>query len=69
MRILIAFALIVSATAQEPPKAHFHHLHLNATDPAAAIQFYTTKFDCEKARFGGEADAVWAQKSWSCSLR
>ncbi len=46
------------------PEAHFHHLHLNATDPAAAIEFYTGKFDCEKARFAGTMDAVWAQKSW-----
>jgi len=49
--------------AQMPP-AHFHHIHLNATNPAAAISFYTTKFDCEKARFAGEWDAVWAQKAW-----
>lgn len=46
------------------PVAHFHHLHLNATDPAAAISFYTGKFDCEKGRFAGLMDAVWAQKSW-----
>jgi len=44
--------------------AHFHHLHLNTTDPAAAINFYTSKFDCEKGRFAGAMDAVWAQKSW-----
>src|SRR5262245_27373140 len=47
-----------------PPVAHFHHLHLNATNPAEAIDFYTSKFDCEKARFGDKIDAVWAQKSW-----
>jgi len=46
------------------PPAHFHHIHLNATDPAAAIEFYTSKFDCEKAKFAGEWDAVWAQKAW-----
>ena len=51
------------ASAQMPP-AHFHHIHLNATDPAAAINFYTSKFDCEKAKFAGEWDAVWAQKAW-----
>jgi catechol 2,3-dioxygenase-like lactoylglutathione lyase family enzyme len=45
-------------------EAHFHHLHLNTPDPAAAIDFYTSKFDCEKAKFVGIADAVWAQKSW-----
>lgn len=56
------------AKPQEVPPpaalAHFHHLHLNATDPAAAINFYTSKFDCEKGRFAGLLDAVWAQKSW-----
>lgn len=46
------------------PEAHFHHLHLNTTDPKAAIDFYTSKFDCERARFAGLLDAVWAQKSW-----
>lgn len=51
-------------TAAPMPAAHFHHLHLNATDPQAAIDFYTSKFDCEKAKFAGVLDAVWAQKSW-----
>lgn len=63
MRILILLVLTIPAFAQAPPMAHFHHIHLNSTDPAAAIEFYTHKFDCEKAKFGGE-DAVWAQKSW-----
>jgi catechol 2,3-dioxygenase-like lactoylglutathione lyase family enzyme len=63
MRILILLALLTPAVAQEPPKAHFHHIHLNTTDAAAAIDFYTRKFDCEKGNFAG-ADAVWAQKSW-----
>jgi catechol 2,3-dioxygenase-like lactoylglutathione lyase family enzyme len=52
------------AFAQTVPDAHFHHLHLNATDPKADIEFYTTKFDAEKASFKGLIDAVWAQKSW-----
>src|SRR5215471_1693311 len=54
------------AAAPSPPAplAHFHHVHLNATDPAAAIDFYTAKFDCEKSRFAGKTDAVWAQRSW-----
>ena len=46
-----------------PPLAHFHHIHLNTTDPAAAVKFYTSKFECEPASFFGK-DAVWAQKSW-----
>lgn len=44
-------------------QARFHHVHLNSTDPAAAVRFYTSKFDCEPAAFGGRP-AVWAQKSW-----
>ncbi|MBI1790444.1 MAG: hypothetical protein HYR60_23165 [Acidobacteria bacterium] len=48
--------------AQTAP-SRFHHLHLNATDPAAAVDFYTGKFDCEKATYEGRT-AVWAQKSF-----
>lgn len=71
---LCAFGLAAQETkpaAQETkpaaaqfPEAHFHHLHLNTTDPKAAIDFYTSKFDSEKAKFAGLLDAVWAQKSW-----
>lgn len=50
--------------ALEMPEARFHHLHLNTLDPKAAIDFYTSKFDCEKAKFAGLMDGVWAQKSW-----
>ncbi|HVF92655.1 MAG TPA: VOC family protein [Blastocatellia bacterium] len=46
------------------PAGHFHHLHLNSTNPASALDFYTSKFDCERGRFDGSVDAVWAQKSW-----
>jgi catechol 2,3-dioxygenase-like lactoylglutathione lyase family enzyme len=64
-RSVAIFALAcVASFAQTVPDAHFHHLHLNATDPKADIEFYTTKFDAEKASFKGLTDAVWAQKSW-----
>jgi len=43
--------------------AHFHHLHLNTTDPAAAIKFYTSKFDCEESPFQNQP-AVLTQQSW-----
>jgi catechol 2,3-dioxygenase-like lactoylglutathione lyase family enzyme len=64
---LVAVFSLGVCLGQEPapaPLAHFHHVHLNSTDPAAAIAFYTSKFDCEKAKFAGKIDAVWAQKSW-----
>jgi catechol 2,3-dioxygenase-like lactoylglutathione lyase family enzyme len=61
-------AIHAAAFSQEPPAApqlaHFHHVHLNSTDPPAAINFYTSHFDCEKASFMGNVPAVWAQKSW-----
>ena len=56
--------LLPLAMGQTVSNAHFHHLHLNATDPAADIDFYTTKFDAEKGKFAGLLDGVWTQKSW-----
>jgi catechol 2,3-dioxygenase-like lactoylglutathione lyase family enzyme len=66
LKFVLGATLASIALGQSPTvaNAHFHHLHLNATDPAAAIEFYTTKFDAEKAKFAGLADAVWTQKSW-----
>jgi catechol 2,3-dioxygenase-like lactoylglutathione lyase family enzyme len=63
-----AFAALGIATLmhgqEAPPQAHWHHAHINSTDPRASVVFYTSKFDCEKARYRGLQDAVWAQKSW-----
>jgi catechol 2,3-dioxygenase-like lactoylglutathione lyase family enzyme len=56
----------VCAQSDAPPvqTAHFHHVHLNTTDPAAALAFYTSKFKARKERFAGLADAVWTGDSW-----
>lgn len=43
---------------------HFHHVHLNSTDPGASIAFYGAKFDCEKAVGPDGRDAIRTQKSW-----
>jgi catechol 2,3-dioxygenase-like lactoylglutathione lyase family enzyme len=43
--------------------AHWHHIELNATDPARDIEFYTTHFLAKAAEFDGRP-AVWTQKSW-----
>ncbi len=67
LAVLILVGAVTSFGQQPAPPvslAHFHHVQLNSTDPAAAMDFYTSKFDCEKARFAGKIDAVWAQKSW-----
>jgi catechol 2,3-dioxygenase-like lactoylglutathione lyase family enzyme len=67
--ILLGVALTAPAQDQSsppvaPPLAHFHHLHLNTTDPQAAISFYTAKLESEKRRFAGAVDAVWAHNYW-----
>ena len=45
------------STAQEwapAPPAHFHHLHLNSTDPAAAVAYYARAFtDITPTELGG----------------
>lgn len=75
LRTLVCCACLTSLLAAQTPSAptappapeqlvHFHHLHLNATDPQADIDFYTKHFDAEKGRFAGALNAVWAQKSW-----
>lgn len=43
---LIAFAPVALPRSQDsPPPIRFHHLHLNSTNPDAAIDFYTRTFD------------------------
>lgn len=41
----------------------FHHVHVNAVDPAASIRFYVTHFKSEKATFAG-MDAVRTPNGW-----
>jgi catechol 2,3-dioxygenase-like lactoylglutathione lyase family enzyme len=59
---IVAASLLFAGVAPAQ-LVHFHHLHFNSIDPAAAIEFYTTRFNGEKATFAGE-DAVWTGKSW-----
>jgi len=61
LAVLLLLAVPLGAHAQV---AHFHHVHLNATDPAAAIAFYTSKFKARKESFAGLGDAVWTGDSW-----
>src|SRR6185436_13264849 len=63
LRRLLLAAWALGAAAPALAQTHFHHAHLNSTDPAAAIDFYTTHLSGEKATFDGR-DAVWTQKSW-----
>jgi catechol 2,3-dioxygenase-like lactoylglutathione lyase family enzyme len=64
LALLALLALPVGADAQTAPLAHFHHVHLNTTDPAAAIAFYTSRFKARKESFAGLGDALWTGDSW-----
>lgn len=61
LRLATTFVLLTRLVAAQ--QIHFHHLHFNSTDPAAAIEFYTTRLNGEKTKFAGD-DAVWTGKSW-----
>ena len=43
--------------ATEP--AHFHHVHLNVTDPAESSRFYQRVFGAVPVKFRGSADALF----------
>ncbi|SRR5579871_4086345 len=62
------FLLLLAALMQTPappaPLAHFHHLHLNSTDPAVAIAFYTSHLESEKRKFAGGPDALYDHNAW-----
>lgn len=60
--MLSKFLLLFSLPAAFA-QTHFHHAHLNSADPAAAMEFYTTHLNAEKAPFAG-APALWTQQSW-----
>ena len=55
---LFLFALVISIGWCE--EAHFHHLQLNVTDPAAARAFYTSRFACE----GVTGDGIRVPAGW-----
>ena len=57
-KILFGLALaseLVTAQSSALPAPGFHHLHLNSTNPEAAIAFYTKQFpSTEKSTFAGQ---------------
>ena len=62
-RLLSSLSLLCVCASPALAQTHFHHAHLNSTDPHAAIEFYTTHLSGDKAAFDGR-EAVWTQSSW-----
>ena len=57
-----ARAQMASKTVVEP--AHFHHVHLNVTDPAETIAFYEKFFGSSSVKYRGVSDALFTEKSF-----
>ena len=64
---LLQLALQAATAAPPPPQApaaHFHHVHLNATDPKATIAFYKKFFGANDVRYRGLSDGLFSEKSF-----
>ena len=44
--------------------AHFHHVHLNVTDPECTLAFYERFFGAVRLRYRGLADALFTERSF-----
>lgn len=55
--------LITPAARGEEP-ARFHHVMLNAVDPAKSIQFYSRVFGASPIKFRGVSDGLFTEKSF-----
>jgi catechol 2,3-dioxygenase-like lactoylglutathione lyase family enzyme len=63
--VLLGLGLAVrTSEAQDVEPARFHHVMLNAIDPAKSIQFYQRVFGASPIKFRGVADALFTEKSF-----
>ena len=44
---------------QTPNPAHFHHVHLNSTDPQKTFEFYEQVFGAKRVKFRDRSDALF----------
>ncbi len=59
--------LLVSRTVadlQTPNPAHFHHVHLNSTDPSKTFEFYERVFGSKRVRFRDKSDALFTGRGF-----
>ena len=54
----------VAGSDEPTPAAHFHHVHLNVTDPKATIAFYKKFFGANEVRYRGLSDGLFSEKSF-----
>ena len=64
MQIATAGSAPVHPGSAQVSAAHFHHVHLNVTDPKATIAFYKKFFGANEVRYRGLSDALFSEKSF-----
>jgi catechol 2,3-dioxygenase-like lactoylglutathione lyase family enzyme len=70
IRVLTLSLLVVvgaSATAFQnaaPPAAHFHHVHVNSTNPLKTQQFYESTFGAQPVKFKDTTDALFVSRGF-----
>ena len=64
--VYLSWLLLLSgrAAAQDVAPAHFHHVHLNVTDPARTIAYYTKIHGATVTKYAGVADALFTERSF-----
>lgn len=60
----LAMASSESSAAEEETAARFHHVRLNATDPANSIRFYRRVFGAVPVEFHGVVPALFTERSF-----
>jgi catechol 2,3-dioxygenase-like lactoylglutathione lyase family enzyme len=49
---------------QTPNQAHFHHVHLNSTDPQKTFEFYEQVFGAKRVKFRDRSDALFTGRGF-----
>jgi catechol 2,3-dioxygenase-like lactoylglutathione lyase family enzyme len=61
---ICAFIAFTNTSLALADQAHFHHVHLNVTDPVATMDFYQTFFGANPVRYRGHSDGLFTEKSF-----
>jgi catechol 2,3-dioxygenase-like lactoylglutathione lyase family enzyme len=70
MRVLVLGILVAAAASAmalqtaAPPAAHFHHVHVNSTDPVKTQQFYESTFGAQPVKFKDKTDALFVSRGF-----
>src|SRR5690349_18012362 len=69
-RVLMSIAFVVLAVSaplmqqRGPTPAHFHHVHVNSTDPARTQAFYEKTFGAQPVKFKDRTDALFTSRGF-----